>query len=237
MKIVASRLLGKPSYHKVLVAVCLVAPLVVFGAAAVLADYIGPKNRVGPDQIVCSEIYRYKTGPYQGQVACSMPCGEPEYYQAMCGAACQTGCNDSQQYTTIPGPNLPDATISAGPVACSLAGSNGWCRGSASLTLTGTEPVSGYQITAIEGKLNGATPFLCSGASCTLALPEGQDDLTFWALSSFGDSSLMGSASAKVDSVAPALNATLTGTVGLDGWFVSDVHIGIAPTDASSGVA
>jgi hypothetical protein len=141
--------------RKLIVAVCIVSPFVFFAIIAVLADYIGPKNRVGPDQVVCNEVYRFASGPYQGQFACVMPCGEPEYYQQMCGSECAGGCTSSQQYSTIPGPNLPYAAI-AGTLNCSLPGNNGWCRGSSTLSLAGSEPVSGYSILSLEGTRNGA---------------------------------------------------------------------------------
>jgi hypothetical protein len=52
-------------------------------------------------------------------------------------------------------------------------------------------------------------------------LLEGQNDFTYWALSSWGDSSSMGSASGKVDTQPPTINGTLTGTTGDNSWHVS----------------
>ncbi|MBM3153329.1 MAG: hypothetical protein FJZ96_14175, partial [Chloroflexi bacterium] len=74
----------------------------------------------------------------------------------------------------------PPATVSSS-LQCSQPGSDGWCRGSASLSLTGSEPLAGYSILAVEGARNGVS-FAFPGASAPVPLLEGQNDFTFWAL-------------------------------------------------------
>jgi len=51
-------------------------------------------------------------------------------------------------------------------------------------------------------------------ASCDVPLLEGENNFTFWALSSWGDSSRMGSLSARVDTRPPQIEGTLSGTPG-----------------------
>ena len=89
---------------------------------------------------------------------------------------------------------------------------NGWCNTSASLALSAVEPVSGYSITLIEGS-NSGQPISCSaGANCNVTLKQGSNSLTYWAHSTFGDTTAAGSLTTKVDSVAPAISNTITGT-------------------------
>jgi hypothetical protein len=142
----------------------------------------------------------------------------------------QTGCRATE--TTV---THPPATVS-GSLTCAVPGDNGWCRGGGQLGLSGTEPLSGYSILALEGTRNGET-FACTGASCSVPLVEGTNDFTFWALSSWGDSSLKGTASGKLDSSPPVISGELTGTAGESGWYVSEVMVAASASDAVSGVA
>jgi len=89
----------------------------------------------------------------------------------------ETGCRATE--TTV---TYPPATVN-GSVACSVPGSGGWCRGGAGLSLSGTEPLSGYSTLTLEGTRNGET-FACPGASCSVPLVEGNNNFSFWALSS-----------------------------------------------------
>jgi hypothetical protein len=135
--------------------------------------------------------------------------------------------------------NLPPATV-IGTTACATPGDAGWCRGGATLSLTGTDPVSGWTITAIESDLFGN---LCTGnaptLSCTWNFPEGSTSLKFWADSSHGDTSLMSSASMDLDSVPPSVSVSMSGTAGANGWYTSPVTFTGNATDPSpsSGIA
>ena len=136
--------------------------------------------------------------------------------------------------------NLPPATVS-GSTACANPGNSGWCRGGATLNLTGTDPVSGWTITAIESDLFGN---LCTGSSptlsCTWTFPEGTTSLNFWADSSHGDTSLESSASMKLDSAAPTVSISQTsGTAGNAGWYTSPVTFTgmVSDPSPSSGIA
>ncbi len=68
----------------------------------------------------------------------------------------------------------PPATISNSLQNCNL--NNGWCNTAPTLELNGTEPLSGYNILAIEGSLNGQT-FACPDANCSIPLNEGNERL------------------------------------------------------------
>ena len=83
--------------------------------------------------------------------------------------------------------SLPPATVSA-QLQCN--GNGGWCRDSAVVAITGSEPLSGYTIIGIEGTLDGAA-FACQGATYNVPVSgSGSHHLTYWALSSYGDTSL-----------------------------------------------
>src|SRR5688572_11620816 len=82
----------------------------------------------------------------------------------------------------------PPATISSSLQNCSL--NNGWCNTAPSLAVNAIEPVPGYNILAIEGTLNGQS-FACAGTTCSVPLGEGNNSFTYWALSSWGDTSEM----------------------------------------------
>ena len=56
-----------------------------------------------------------------------------------------------------------------------------------------------------------------------MGINEGANNFTFWAISSFGDTSRMGSASAGQDRQDPALSGSASGTPGDHGWSVADV--------------
>ncbi len=223
----------------------LVIAVLAFGTVTpVLAAYLGPLNRTSESTKVVTYDYGVwaKDDPgYPSNPICSHkgggtdcivctwkynpgnPCGDAEYWY-------QLGTKSEEVTTTI---NLPPATISSTLQTCTL--NNGWCNTAAKLFLSGTEPVSGYSITAIEGTLNGQ-PFNCSGASCSVPLNEGNNSFTFWALSSFGDSSVLGTFAAKVDTVAPNVSMAVSGSSGSNGWVVSQAIVSATASDATSGI-
>ncbi len=218
----------KGKFRKLFIAACIIAPLLFFGVVVVLADvWTGPKNRVTAG--TCT-IHHY----HSGTLVCSEPCGEPEYH--ICTAACDAagGC-DSSTTDNNPGHSLPDATVS-GSTSCSSPGDNGWCRGTATLHLSGTEPVSGYHITGFDSDQYN---YLCSGSSCDWNFPQGVTTaLGYWAISSFGDQSDQATVSLSVDSVAPTLTLTIPSSNGSNDWNkTGPVAATVSATDATSGVA
>jgi hypothetical protein len=130
--------------------------------------------------------------------------------------------------------SYPEATV-FGSISCSNPGLNGWCIGSAILNISSNEPVAGYNILDVEGNRNGET-FACPGSSCSVPLLEGDSSFNFWALSSWGDSSGMGSASGGVDTQPPLVTGQLSGVTSDGGWFVSTVSATASASDATSGI-
>ncbi len=115
---------------------------------------------------------------------------------------------------------LPPATVT-GEVQCT--GQNGWCQDGAVVHITGQEPLSGYTITGIEGTRDGVQ-FACPGAVCDVPVSgNGTHTVTYWALSSYGDTSEQGTQQVKVDADAPQMTYSLApgSPDGANGWYVT----------------
>ncbi len=90
------------------------------------------------------------------------------------------------------------------------------------------------QIILIEGTRNGEQ-FACPAVTCTVPMLEGSNALTFWAISTYGDSSRMGTLTVLQDTQAPQISAGISGTMGDNNWFVSDAVLSVAYSDAVPG--
>ncbi len=213
--------------------------LALFAASAALAAYTGPQRGThqvcgaphnlfdvsyGQHRYVCS--YKIKCGdrPDQGlrcprDVCDDLAAGLP-YLRV------EDSCHDEQD---------PPATVNAS-VQC--AGGGGWCRDSAVVAIQGSEPVSGYAIVGIEGTLDGAT-FACNTAQCNVPVSGGgSHHLTYWALSSYGDTSLMGQTDVRIDAENPSITWQLPAPDGNNGWYRhAPVSLNAQAGDPTSGVA
>lgn len=243
----------------------LVFLVVAFLSLPALADHIGPHRTVSTfvwERLKCHYKAVYDP-PDPGFFGCTLDLYEPPdgscpaegdaaslFNPASCvgwPGSCTTlpckislddstvSCSEGQQgcravEKTV---NLAPAEV-AGSVTCGVTGSGGWCRGGAELSLSGSEPLSGYTILSLEGTRNGE-PFACTGAACAVPLLEGNNAFTFWARSSYGDTSSMGSAEGKLDSAAPSISGELSGSPGEAGWFVSDVTVTASANDPAPG--
>lgn len=148
------------------------------------------------------------------------------------------GCKKSYSTQTV---SLPPAIVS-GSEDCASPGSNGWCRGGASLELIASEPVSGYVIESIEGSPGGVLcdPADSSSVGCSYSVGgEGNFTIEYWALSSYGDTSEKSSAALRIDGSAPSISLNVSGGVsGGGGWYRGGtVDVSASGADAVSGVA
>ena len=144
--------------------------------------------------------------------------------------ACQEGESSCRQ--TAHTVTYPEAAIHGELRNCSLQ--NGWCVTLPWLSLRAVEPLAGYSITAIEGTHNGEA-FACQSTACEMPLLEGENAFTFWALSNWGDSSRLGTLTARVDTRPPLVNGEISGTLGENGWYVSPVTISASASDPQPG--
>jgi hypothetical protein len=223
--------------------------IALVGVTPVLADYLGPNRTVTETGSVCKvvlyecqyvaakDIWKYKSTdnwacsneskPWRDYPSNSRTCNDNvhdagyQYWER----------EDTSQTVTN---TYPPATISSSLQNCTWQ--NGWCVSAPQLSLSADEPVSGYNIIAIEGSLNGQN-FACANSSCNVPLSEGDNNFAYWALSSWGDSSTMGTLNAKVDSQLPNITGTFTGTSGSNGWYLSPVSFNGNAFDITSGLA
>lgn len=243
MTIKKSNLLNGTSARERKILVSLVVAILALGIfTPVLAAYLGPNRTTENTKVVTYDYGVWARDnnklPYcldkNGNIAddcivCEWErnpgtkCGDATYWYKL-------GTRSEEVTTVI---NLPPATISSVLQNCTL--NNGWCNTSAKLFLSGTEPLSGYSITAIEGSLNGPT-FACPGSTCSVPLNEGNNSFTFWALSSYGDSSSQGAFTAKVDTVSPNVAMGVSGSMGANGWYIGPAVVSATATDTTSGV-
>lgn len=191
--------------------------------------YLDPASNQGYfSASACMPAWHGLSCPGSGGRLC--PISGPDTWTENCSMG-QSGCESVQHTTTT---TYPPATVS-GTTSCAQPGNNGWCRGAAALNLSAAEPLAGYHITGIESSLG----MLCSNSSCVWSFPEGSTSLSYWALSSYGDTSSQASVTMQVDTVPPALSILPSGgTPGDNGWFTAGpVTAAASATDDTSGVA
>ncbi|MBN2118369.1 MAG: hypothetical protein JW730_17480, partial [Anaerolineales bacterium] len=212
----------------------------------VLADYLGPDRTVTTYVSYCRYVQKrcaqQKNGQWEWNTVEDWDCSHGDRGCSDGGGACNKDNDGARSCERDEGVRketvtYPSATI-AGSVNCTSY--NGWCNGGSvpELALSANEPLAGYNITLIEGTLNG-TSFACASgaASCNLPMGEGDNNFHYWALSSWGDSSRMGTSSARVDTVPPEVGLSVTGTTGHNGWYKSVIDVSAIASDATSGVA
>ncbi len=209
-----------------------------FGSGVVAAEYLGP-DRV--HQITTYDTCDYGvwadenstcTNAANQQVHCTICTWECNHGSA-CGSATywyKLGVTVVSHTVTV---TDPEATVSS-VTNCTAWGDASWCTQQASVSITATEPMPEDQIILIEGTRNGEQ-FACPAASCTVPMLEGSNALTFWAISTYGDSSRMGTLTVLQDTQAPQISAGISGIAGDNGWFVSDAVLSVAYSDAVPG--
>lgn len=96
--------------------------------------------------------------------------------------------------------DLPPAAVTVTVTGCELKPFDNRCSSPPYLTFTAEEPLPNEMILDIAGRI-GDQPFQCAGAVCTIPLEAtGKDGraVTFWANSSYGDSSVKYTAQVRV---------------------------------------
>jgi len=222
----------------------LVAIVLVLGIVTpVLADYLGPDRTFTKSYV---DTYDYGVWardnnklPYcldkNGKIAdACIICDWERQPGNACGDATYSYKLGTKSEVVTKTISQPPATISSSLQNCTL--SNGWCVTTPQLSLSANEPLSGYNILAIEGSYNGQT-FACTNSTCNIPLNEGDNNFIFWALSSWGDSSTMGTINAKVDSQLPSITGTFNGIAGANGWYISPLSFNGNASDTTSGLA
>jgi hypothetical protein len=227
--------------------------LIVVAVSPVMADYLGPDRSVTTTDV---EYYDYGVWAQQFDlsqcpdsqygVACIVCSWEDDPFTASCAYDYEYGYPNfywikigTQARTVIHTTTYPEATVNGTLQNCTLQ--NGWCVTTPSLEIAGSEPLytllgPQYYIMAIEGTRNGQT-FACSGSTCNVSLVEGANSFEFWAISTWGDTSQMGTLTANVDTQPPGIIGQVSGTTGDNGWYVTPAEVSASASDATSGVA
>jgi hypothetical protein len=231
----------------------LLATLALFSIAA----YTGPGNRTGITTNViwrttcwstqyppAPPVWRYRSGPTWDNVY-ALP-GSPEalfwqanYPEAPDGTSCYNGLEGKHGwgYGTLTLGSF-DPVNTAHNLVCAMPGDLGWCRGGLTLALWAGEPIPNQVVRYFET----ASGILCDpadAASVTCSTPittEGVQSASFWAVSSFGDTSLAVPYSWKLDATAPANISSSPAPSGANGWYVANVDLSLSGTDATSGI-
>ncbi|UCD93130.1 MAG: Ig-like domain repeat protein [Methanobacteriota archaeon] len=109
---------------------------------------------------------------------------------------------------------------------------NGWYTSDVSICLRGIDSTSGVQL--MQYRIDGGTwqPY-----SCQISIGgDGIHTLEYYSVDNAGNTEGVVSLQIKVDSVAPDTTETVSGTVGMNGWYVSTLGFSLSATDATSGV-
>jgi hypothetical protein len=210
--------------------------------APALAEYLGPDRTVvetkrvrDPKNDVWTLIHVDPDDGYKDTCLIVHTCAEhpsTQRQQALCGwIADNATCEKAYRWKKVT-IELPEATIQGTLHDCAPVA--GWCSQAAVLHLTALEPLEGESILAIEGVRSGES-FACQGVLCDVALLEGANSFSYWAISSFGDSSRMGELSARLDSRPPDLSGEVSGTPGEAGWWISGVVVTAQAADPEPG--
>ncbi len=114
-------------------------------------------------------------------------------------------------------------------------GSNGWYRSAVTVTLSATDAVSG--VAATYYTVDGGSQETYTGSAFTIT-GNGTHQITFWSVDGAGNTEATKTASFKIDSGKPSTTASVSGTLGSNGWYTStSVSVTLSATDATSGVA
>ena len=166
-------------------------------------------------------------------------------YEYGCGQDCREtmgGCGWEQDYAygcmvTICEPktcsaNYADASISISASCSTGFGADGWCAGTVSITLTGTDAykgIVGFESSAGESaaKSGGETE------THTFTYSDNQNrTIEYWAKSGLGDTSEKASFQVKIDKTTPVNNINISGNLSPDNWYYGAVTITSTSTDA-----
>lgn len=113
-----------------------------------------------------------------------------------------------------------------------FAGSNGWYKGTVQVTLVYTDVGTGVNATyyRIDG---GSWQSYMRAFSVT---GDGNHTVDFYSVDNRSNVESVRSIEIKIDSVPPSTTASVTGTMGPNGWFTSQVTISMVGSDGTSGL-
>ena len=119
------------------------------------------------------------------------------------------------------------------PSLSGTLGGGGWYTTAVSVTLSCDDPQPGSGCNATTYSINGGTTTTYSGAVTVTA--DGTYTVTFRSTDKAGNIEADKTTSFKIDKTAPTTTASLSGTLGLGGWYTSAVDVTLSCTDNLGG--
>jgi hypothetical protein len=128
---------------------------------------------------------------------------------------------------------LDTSNPSANIVIPAATGSNGWFKTlPVAISANGSDAISGLAVARLS--INGGATWQAS--SITLS-SEGQYTVLYGAMDNAGHVITYPGRAVSIDTTLPSLTPSVSGTMGVNGWYVSNVIVDADATDALSGIA
>src|SRR5207249_2629348 len=111
-------------------------------------------------------------------------------------------------------------------------GANGWFVSNVTVVLNATDATSG--VASISYKIDTGAWLAYAGP---FLLGEGRHHVEYYATDVAGIVETLHTLDVSIDITAPTVVASVSGTLGANGWYVSDVAVSLNGSDATSGLA
>jgi phosphoesterase family protein/PKD domain-containing protein len=111
-------------------------------------------------------------------------------------------------------------------------GNSGWYISNVNIALNATDNLSGVE--SITYRVDNGSWLIYTGP---FVVGEGRHTIQFYATDRAGWTGALQSPTVSIDTTPPTTSANVSGTLGANGWYLSNVSVNLGATDAMSGVA
>ena len=125
----------------------------------------------------------------------------------------------------------PDPPSLSSSITAGTAGLNGWYISPVTITASASDAISG--LASVQYSVDGGA---WQAGSSVIVSSDGTHTIAFRASDNAGNTSST-SNTVKIGQTKPTLTLTVSGTNGLNGWYVSPVKVTASTSDATSGIA
>src|SRR3989475_311078 len=139
------------------------------------------------------------------------------------------GLSEASHSVTVLVDTVPPATsisLSGTP------GANGWYTSNVTVSLAATDATSGVATSSY--RIDGGTWFAYTGP---FVLGDGQHVVDYFSIDLAGLPETMHSQTIAIDTTPPSTTASVSGTAGANGWYVTTVAVSLSATDPGSGIS